>query len=103
MTYEIHRYPTDLIDVVRLAGGERIVIRPVLPQDADLTRAFFRDLSAPARYDRFMTGERCLIQVPDERLLLERQRVEAVGVDLHDRCIVNLLEEVSAILVQHEK
>ena len=31
MTYEIHRYPADLIDVVRLAGGERVVIRPVLP------------------------------------------------------------------------
>jgi acetyltransferase len=58
MTYEIHRYPADLIDVVRLAGGGRVVIRPVLPQDEDITRAFFRDLSAPARYDRFMTSMR---------------------------------------------
>lgn len=58
MTYEIHRYPADLIDVVRLAGGERVVIRPVLPQDADLTSAFFRDLSAAGRYDRFMTSMR---------------------------------------------
>jgi acetyltransferase len=58
MTYQIHRYPADLIDVVRLAGGERIVIRPVLPQDADLTLAFFHSLSAPARYDRFMTSMR---------------------------------------------
>jgi acetyltransferase len=58
MTYQIHRYPAELIDVVRLAGGERVVIRPVLPQDEDLTSAFFRNLSPPARYDRFMTGMR---------------------------------------------
>ena len=63
MTYQIHRYPAELIDVVRLAGGTRVVVRPVLPQDEDLTRAFFRDLSAPARYDRFMTSLR---EVPSE-------------------------------------
>jgi acetyltransferase len=58
MTYQIHRYPAELIDVVRLAGGKRVVVRPVLPQDEDLTKAFFRNLSAPARYDRFMTSMR---------------------------------------------
>lgn len=63
MTYQIHRYPADLIDVVHVAGGKRVVVRPVLPQDADLTGAFFRDLSAPARYDRFMTSMR---EVPAE-------------------------------------
>jgi acetyltransferase len=63
MTYQIHRYPAELIDVVRLGGGERVVIRPVLPQDQDLTKAFFRDLSAPARYDRFMTNMR---ELPSE-------------------------------------
>ena len=60
MIYQIHRYPADLIDVVPLAGGQRVVIRPVLPQDADLTRAFFRNLSGAARYDRFMTPMRDL-------------------------------------------
>lgn len=60
MTYQIHRYPADLIDVVRLEGGQRVVIRPVLPQDADLTEAFFRNLSGGARYDRFMTHMRDL-------------------------------------------
>jgi len=54
MLYQIHRYPAELIDVVRLAGGARVVIRPVLPQDRDLTGAFFRSLSSSARYDRFM-------------------------------------------------
>ncbi|HJU30060.1 MAG TPA: GNAT family protein [Hyphomicrobiaceae bacterium] len=58
MTYQIHRYPAELIDVVHLGGNERVVIRPVLPQDADLTRAFFRELPAPARYNRFMTPMR---------------------------------------------
>jgi acetyltransferase len=60
MIYQIHRYPSDLIDVVRLGGSERILIRPVLPQDDDLTRAFFNSLSPPARYDRFMNPMRNL-------------------------------------------
>jgi RimJ/RimL family protein N-acetyltransferase len=54
MMYQIHRYPAELIDVMVLSPGERVVIRPVLPQDEDLTSAFFRSLSARARYDRFM-------------------------------------------------
>src|SRR5262245_44491794 len=51
----LHRYPVDLIDVVRLAGGARVVLRPALPQDAELQRAFFRALSEQARYQRFMS------------------------------------------------
>jgi acetyltransferase len=43
-----------LIDVVRLTAGERVVIRPVLPQDRQLMNAFFHDLSADARCSRFM-------------------------------------------------
>jgi acetyltransferase len=53
--YTIARYPVHLIDVVRLAGGSRITIRPMLPQDADLQMEFFRSLSAEGRYCRFMT------------------------------------------------
>ena len=34
MLYQIHRYPADLIDVLRLPDGQRVVIRPMLPQDA---------------------------------------------------------------------
>jgi len=63
MTYQIHRYPAELIDVVRLPSGERVIIRPVLPQDEDLTTAFFHNLSAPARYNRFMTS---MGEVPSE-------------------------------------
>jgi acetyltransferase len=56
MLYQIHRYPADLIDVVRLRDGQRVLIRPVLPQDEELTSAFFSDLPARARYDRFMAA-----------------------------------------------
>jgi acetyltransferase len=54
VTHTISHYPTHLIDVLRLAG-QRIVVRPALPQDGDLQRAFFAGLSDEARYFRFMT------------------------------------------------
>jgi acetyltransferase len=63
MLYQIHRYPAELIDVVSLAGGRRVVVRPVLPQDEDVTKAFFGNLPGPARYDRFMSPMR---QLPPE-------------------------------------
>ena len=28
MTYQIHRYPAELIDVVHVAGGKRVISRP---------------------------------------------------------------------------
>jgi acetyltransferase len=59
MLYQIHRYPAELIDVVRL-NGRRLVVRPVLPQDEELTSAFFGNLPAAARYDRFMSPMRRL-------------------------------------------
>jgi acetyltransferase len=55
MTYTIPRYPVHLIDVVGLADGRCVTIRPTLPQDAELQREFFRALSAKGRYFRFMT------------------------------------------------
>ena len=60
MLYQIHRYPAELIDVVHLSNGQRVVIRPVLPQDEGLTTDFFGNLPAPARYDRFMSPMRNL-------------------------------------------
>lgn len=62
MSYTISRYPVHLIDVVRLSDGTRITIRPTLPQDVDLQRAFFRALSAQSRYSRFMNR---LSELPD--------------------------------------
>ena len=59
MLYQIHRYPADLIDVVHI-DGHRVVIRPVLPQDEQLTATFFSALPSAARYDRFMSPMRNL-------------------------------------------
>jgi acetyltransferase len=56
VTYTISRYPVHLIDVVQLAGGSRVTIRPTLPQDFELQQEFFRTLSAKSRYYRFMTA-----------------------------------------------
>jgi acetyltransferase len=60
MLYQVHRYPADLIDVVGLADGRRVLIRPVLPQDEALTSAFFGSLPARARYERFLAPVRDL-------------------------------------------
>jgi acetyltransferase len=75
MPYTIHRYPAELIDVVRGSAGERIVIRPVLPQDAGLVQDFVRGLSPEARRNRFF---RMLRELPAE--LLDR----FTSIDYHD-------------------
>jgi acetyltransferase len=67
VTYTIGRYPVHLIDVVHVAGGSRVTMRPTLPQDVELQRAFFRALSPQSRYSRFMTGLRELPDVLAER------------------------------------
>ena len=60
MVYQIHQYPADLIDVLHLPDAGRVVVRPVLPQDEALTDAYFRDLRAASRYDRFLGPMRAL-------------------------------------------
>ena len=42
-------------------------------------------------------GDGGLIQMPDERLLAQRQRLEAVRIDLHHRRVVDGLEEILAL------
>jgi RimJ/RimL family protein N-acetyltransferase len=71
MTYLIHHYPAELIDVVHLSDGERVVVRPVLPQDRELMVAFFHDLSPGARCNRFMHA----VSEPSSKLL--RQLTQA--------------------------
>jgi GNAT superfamily N-acetyltransferase len=53
MPYTIHRYPAELIDIVHGANGERIMLRPVLPQDTELMQDFVRGLSPESRRNRF--------------------------------------------------
>jgi RimJ/RimL family protein N-acetyltransferase len=72
MTYQIHRYPAELIDVVHLTDGERVIIRPVLPQDRELMVAFFNDLSTDARCSRFMHP----VSEPSSELLRQFTQVD---------------------------
>jgi acetyltransferase len=58
MTYTIHRYPAELIDVVQVRGGRRVTLRPVLPQDDELVADFFRNLSEASRRNRFFRSLR---------------------------------------------
>jgi acetyltransferase len=47
------RYPFDLVDVWHARDGERVLVRPVHPQDLELVQAFVRQLSPESRYNRF--------------------------------------------------
>ena len=68
MRYTIERYPTRWIDVWHLPGGQRVTVRPVLPQDAELEQAMVRALSPASRYQRFFAPIRELPQGWLERL-----------------------------------
>jgi hypothetical protein len=83
------RYPAELIDIVRGAGGERIMLRPVLPQDAELMQDFVRSLSAEARRNRFF---RTLHELP--AALLDR----FTSIDYHDH-----LALLASVLVKARK
>ena len=50
------RYPTELVEEVRLHDGRAVLVRPVLPSDAPLHRAFVRSLSTATRRNRFHGG-----------------------------------------------
>lgn len=65
MIYTIHRYPAELIDVMCLPNERRLVIRPVLPQDAAIVQAFIRNLSDHSRRNRFF---RTLRELPENLL-----------------------------------
>jgi len=52
-TFRIHRYPSALIQPLTLADGRSVIVRPVLPQDAEAERAFFAALSPASRLRRF--------------------------------------------------
>jgi GNAT superfamily N-acetyltransferase len=41
-------------EMPRLPGGERIIIRPIRPQDAGALQSYFRGLSSESRYRRFL-------------------------------------------------
>lgn len=51
--FRIHRYPSALIQPLTLADGRSVILRPVLPQDAEAIRGFFATLSPASRLRRF--------------------------------------------------
>jgi RimJ/RimL family protein N-acetyltransferase len=59
MTDHIDGSLAERSDVVEL-GGQRVLIRPLRPQDAELATAFFASLSPSARYQRFLSPMRSL-------------------------------------------
>lgn len=50
----IHPYPVHLLTHWQLPSGNDVTIRPIRPEDAELTQRFVRGLSDESRYARFM-------------------------------------------------
>jgi len=50
----IHPYPNQLISTVPISKNHSAIIRPIKPEDAEITQAFMRNLSSQSRYFRFM-------------------------------------------------
>lgn len=72
------RYPTELIDEVRLRDGRSVLVRPVLPPDASMHRAFVQSMSPTTRRNRFHAG---VADLPDPvlRYLTEVDHVDHVA------------------------
>lgn len=88
MVRQIERYPAELIDIVhidRSGRDERVVVRPLLPQDRPLTGAFFAGLSHEARRDRFMSPMREVTA----RLL---ERLSDIDHDAHVALVAEVFE-----------
>ena len=56
----IHPYPAQLVTAWTAPDGERITVRPIRPEDAEIEREFVRQLSPEAKYFRFMNSIRDL-------------------------------------------
>ena len=68
-------YPTELIDEVRLRDGRSVLVRPILPPDASMHRAFVQSMSPATRRNRFHAG---VADLPDPvlRYLTEVDHVD---------------------------
>jgi len=58
----IYPYPAHLVTTWQLPDGTDVVIRPIRPEDADLTQNFVRELSEETKYFRYMDAVRELSQ-----------------------------------------
>jgi acetyltransferase len=52
----IYPYPTHLVNNWQSNDGSNVVIRPIRPEDAELTQEFVRNLSEESRYFRYMNS-----------------------------------------------
>lgn len=52
----IYPYPTHLVSYWQRTDGTDVVIRPIRPEDAELTQEFVRNLSEESRYFRYMNS-----------------------------------------------
>jgi acetyltransferase len=52
----IYPYPTHLVSTWQRADGTNVTIRPIRPEDAELTQDFVRNLSEESRYFRYMNS-----------------------------------------------
>jgi len=50
----IHPYPARLVSEWSAPDGRRVIVRPIRPEDAQIEQEFVKQLSAEARYFRFM-------------------------------------------------
>ena len=58
----IHPYPAYLVTTWQLPDGTDVIIRPIRPEDAELTQTFVRALSEETKYFRYMDAVRELSQ-----------------------------------------
>jgi len=54
----IHPYPAHLVSQWQLPNGMDVTLRPIRPEDAEITQTFVRSLSEEAKYFRFMDAVR---------------------------------------------
>jgi len=80
------------VDVLALCDGRRVVLRPVLPRDKEMQRAFVRSLSDEARYFRFMTR---LAELPEAMA----QRFTSIDHHNHVALIAEIEIDEKAIMV----
>ncbi len=77
------RVPVELIQPLTLDDGQRLIARPLLPQDEAAEQAFVMALSAASRYRRFHVGLQRLPPSALERLVHVDQR-EHVALVVHE-------------------
>ncbi|MEY4593431.1 MAG: hypothetical protein RIR18_2326 [Pseudomonadota bacterium] len=58
----IYPYPSHLIQEWTLKEGQKVTVRPIRPEDADIEQEFVRNMSDESRYSRFMDSIRELTQ-----------------------------------------